>query len=214
MKQVIAFAASKGGAGKSSTCQIVAEVLSHHGQVVTILDGDPNEPQVRWRTGTSKLPITVIGDITENNVVKHINAVDEGYVLIDLEGVASRLVARAIAKADLVVIPFQASTLDAAEAGKTINLITEEEEIVERKIPFKVMLSRTSPVIKTRLETDLAAQLARNGLPLMQNQLNERAAFKSVFAYKTSLYELEPEKVNGIPKAIENAEAVTKEIVS
>lgn len=104
MKQVIAFAASKGGAGKSSTCQIVAEVLSHHGQVVTILDGDPNEPQVRWRTGTSKLPITVIGDITENNVVKHINAVDEGYVLIDLEGVASRLVARAIAKADLVVI--------------------------------------------------------------------------------------------------------------
>lgn len=93
-------------------------------------------------------------------------------------------------------------------------MITEEEEIVERKIPFKVMLSRTSPVIKTRLETDLAAQLERNGLPLMRNQLNERAAFKSVFAYKTSLYELDPEKVNGIPKAIENAEAVTKEIVS
>lgn len=214
MKQVIAFAASKGGAGKSSTCQIVGEVLSHHGQVVTILDGDPNEPQVRWRTGTSKLPITVIGDITENNVVKHINNIDEGYVLIDLEGVASRLVARAIAKADLVIIPFQASALDAAEAGKTINLITEEEEIVERKIPFKVMLSRTNPVIQSKIEKGLVEQLQQAGMPLMEHQLNERSAFKAIFVERTSLYELDPAKVNGIAKAIENAEAVTKEIVA
>ncbi|GAN84025.1 ParA family protein [Novacetimonas hansenii] len=214
MKKVLAFSSSKGGAGKSTTCQIVAQVLAHKGQAVTILDADPNKPQERWRTGDSKLPVKVIGDITENNVVTHINAIEAGYVLIDLEGVASRLVARAIAKADTVIVPFQASTLDANQAGRTINLIKEEEELLEREIPFKVMLSRTNPAIQSRLERDLAAQLARNGLPLMENQLNERSSYKAIFAYKTSLYELSSEKVNGIEKAIMNAEQVTKEIVS
>lgn len=213
-KMVIAIASAKGGAGKSTLAQIMAQVLTKHGQRVTIIDADPNRPQVSWRAGRSAMAFSIIADVTENNVVRHVNAIDEGYVLIDLEGVGSRLVSRAIAKADLVVIPIQPSGLDANEAGKTINLILEEQEVLEREIPFKVVLTRTNPAIRSKIERKITDEMTAIDLPLTASQLNERSAYKAVFVEKVSLYELDPAQVNGIEKAIANAEAVTAEIVN
>lgn len=211
MKFCLVVASKKGGAGKSTLTQIIAQVLAHDGQKVTILDADPNKPQFRWREGKSNLNIKVIGDVSEQNIVKQIDDVQEGFVIVDLEGVGSRLVARAIARADLVMIPIQASGLDAHEAGNTIALITEEEELLRRKIPYKLMLTRTSAMIPSKIERQMVTELQGIGLNVMDAQLNERAAFKSVFVEKLSLYELS-ENVSGLQKAIQNAETVVKEI--
>ncbi|MEN3168759.1 ParA family protein [Gluconobacter sp. OJB] len=211
MKFCLVVASKKGGAGKSTLTQIIAQVLANDGQKVTILDADPNKPQFRWREGKSKLNIKVIGDVSEQNIVKMIDDVQEGFVIVDLEGVGSRLVARAIARADLVMVPIQASGLDAHEAGNTIALITEEEELLRRKIPYKLMLTRTSAMIPSKIERQMVTELTGMGLSLMEAQLNERAAFKSVFVEKLSLYELS-ENVSGLQKAIQNAETVVKEI--
>lgn len=211
---VIAVASKKGGVGKSTLTQVIAQVLAKHGQKVTILDADPNKPQARWRSGDSKFKIEVQDNITESNIIKVINSIDEGYVLVDLEGVGSRLVARAIAKSDLVVIPIQASALDASEAGKTIGLIFEEEEVLERKIPFKVVLTRTNPAIRSKIEKKITDDLNEAEMPLLKNQLNERSAFKNIFSDQVTLYELDAGSVNGVDKAIANAEALVTELLA
>ena len=207
-------ASKKGGAGKSTLSQVIAEVLANDGQEVTIIDADPNRPQARWRQGDSKLSIKVIDEVTESNIVKLIDGVEQGFVIVDLEGIGSRLVARSIARADLVVIPIQASGLDAVEAGNTIALITEEEELLRRKIPYKLVLTRTGVAIPSKIEKQMVLELTEAGINVMKNQLNERAAFKSIFVEKLSLYEMDGSKVSGLEKAISNAEAVCKEILA
>lgn len=212
MKQVIVIANRKGGTSKSTLTQVLSQVLTHQGKEVTIIDADPNRPQVRWRKGESTLPITVIGDTDEDNIVASINGIKSGYVLVDLEGVGSLLTSRAIMKANLVLIPLQASALDTAEAGKTVRLVQKEEEILEKTIPYRIILTRTNPAIRSKIEKKIIDDLSELKLPVLKNQLNERSAFKSIFVDRLSLYELDPAKVNGIDKAIQNAETITKEI--
>lgn len=214
MKVVLVVANRKGGSGKSTLSQVMAEVLANDGQQVTIIDADPNKPQARWKQGDSKQDITVIDDVTESNIVKLVDGVEAGFVIVDLEGIGSRLVARSIARADLVVIPIQASGLDAVEAGNTIALISEEEELLRRQIPYKLVLTRTGVAIPSKIEKQMVTELTDAGINVMKNQLNERAAFKSIFVEKLSLYEMDPAKISGLDKAIQNAEAVVKEILA
>ncbi len=106
------------------------------GASVTIIDADPNRPSVRRRAGKSKCVVEVIGDVTENNIIKVIreHSAARQFVLVDLEGTANRLVSRAITQADLVLIPLQASALDSNEAARVVGLIQEEEEALEGRV--------------------------------------------------------------------------------
>ena len=60
-----------------------------------------------------QLRLRVIGDVTESNVLSVIKseAAVRQFVFIDLEGTASRLVSRAISRADLVIIPCRPAPL-------------------------------------------------------------------------------------------------------
>jgi len=121
----IVFASPKGGAGKSTSAVLLATQLAGHGAAVTLIDADPNRPLSRW----AKLPgkpdnLTVVADVTENSIIDTIETQGRKtpFVIVDLEGTASMMVAYAISRADLVVIPVQGSYLDAAEAAKAIKL--------------------------------------------------------------------------------------------
>ena len=213
---VIVTANPKGGAGKSTASLVMAQSLAHLGASVTIIDADPNRPIVDWRSGKSTLDLTVIGDTAESTIIRQIREekARQQFVFVDLEGTASRLVSRAITQADLVLIPLQASGVDARQASRAVSLIQEEEEALGgRIIPFRILLTRTSPIIKTRIEKEILASLANAGLPLLRMALNERQAFKAVFVRRLALHELDPVQVNGLPEALENANALVAELV-
>lgn len=162
------------------------------------------------------MAIKVVGNVTESSIVSIIrdNSAEHQFVFVDLEGTASRLVSRAITQADLVIIPLQASGVDARQASRAVALIHEEEEILSgRKIPFRVLLTRTNPAIKTRIELEIVNALASAELPLMETQLNERQAYKAVFVRKLALNELDPHRVNGLPEALRNAETLVDELI-
>lgn len=213
---VIVTANPKGGAGKSTTTLVVAQTLAAAGASVTIIDADPNRPIVDWRSGNTALNLDVIGDASESTIIRQIR--DEKskkqFVFVDLEGTASRLVSRAITQADLVLVPLQASAVDARQASRSIALIHEEEEALNgRIIPFRILLTRTSPIIKTRIEKEILASLGNADLPILNTALNERQAFKAIFVRRLALHELDPAQVNGLPEAIENAQALAGELV-
>jgi chromosome partitioning protein len=190
---VIVMASSKGGAGKSTLTLVLAQALDALGATVTIIDADRNKPIDRWKTGNSKTTIEVVSDVTESNIVQLIrqNSGHRQFVLVDPEGTANRLVSRAISQAAMVLIPLQASELDSNEAGRAVGLIQEEEEVsYGRTIPFRVILTRTSPLIATRIENSIYKVLKKNNIPLMQTRLNERQAYKAIFSQQVTLDEL------------------------
>ncbi len=220
---VIAIANPKGGAGKSTTALLLSQVLAAQGASVTIFDCDPNHPIKTWKFGSepetpvtlTTSPVEVIGDTTEANILTRLDEyrAKRQFVILDLEGTASRLTSRALSRAQLVVIPIQASTVDADQAAKAIGLVMEEEQSFERKIPFRVVLTRTSPRVKTRLEQEIVKDLESAEIPTFREQINERAAFKAMFHYRLALDELDPSLVNGVGKAIQNAERFAAELI-
>ena len=211
---VVVFANPKGGAGKSTSTLILAQTIAKAGASVTVIDADPNRPILDWRSGESRSAFRVIGDANESTIVRIITEerARQQFVFVDLEGTASRLVSRAISRADLVIVPLQASAVDARQASRAVSLVQEEEETLGREISFRVLLTRTSPLIATKLEREIVAVLRTAELPQFATHLNERQAFKAVFARRLSLDELNPRQVSGIAEAIANAEKLADEL--
>lgn len=213
---VIVTANPKGGAGKSTATLVLAQTLAHLGATVTVIDADPNRPIVDWRSGESALPLNVIGDADESRIIRTIRdeRTRQQFVFVDLEGTASRLVSRAITQADLVLIPLQASGVDARQASRAVDLIHEEEEALgDRKISFRILLTRTNPIIATKIEKEIVAALTEAGLPLLATRLHERQAYKAVFVRRLALHELDATQVNGLTEALTNAQQLADEVV-
>jgi len=212
---VIAVANPKGGAGKSTTTLVVASTLAANGASVMILDCDPNRPIRDWRRGPSKNPLIVDGDVNESNITTKLDTYrrQHQFVFVDLEGTASRLMSRALARSQLVIIPIQASPTDAEQAAKAIRLIQEEEQSFEKTIPYRVLFTRTSPAIPTKLERAILSQLRGGHVPQFGTHLNERSAYKSMFYHQLALEELDPADVNGLPQARDNAAKLAEELI-
>lgn len=213
---VITVANPKGGAGKSTAALVLATSLAQQGASVIILDCDPNRAIEGWRAGSSKNPVIVDGGITESTITSRLDEYRKKYqfVFVDLEGTASRLMSRALARAQLVIIPIQASPPDAELAARAIHLIREEEQAFEKTIPYRVLFTRTSPAIASKLETQITAQLKASEVPMFRNHLNERSAYKAMFYYQRDLEELDPRNVNGLPAARDNAFRLAEELVN
>ena len=147
---VISFANPKGGAGKTTTALLLASELAARGAQVTVIDADPE----RWISQWGALPgkpdnIAIIGNVTEDSIVDAIEAASANsqFVIVDLEGTASLMVANAIGMSDLVVIPTQGSSMDAKGGAKTIRLIRNQERMARRPIRHAVVLTRTSAAV-------------------------------------------------------------------
>ncbi|MGX7709383.1 nucleotide-binding protein [Methylobacterium sp. Gmos1] len=211
---VIAVSNPKGGTGKSTTALVLATTLARHGASVTLFDCDPNRNLVAWKDGPTTCPITVIGHADSTNIGRMLKG--EGarsqFVIADLEGTASLMVASAILAADLTLIPMQGSAMDATQARRAIDYIEDQAATVGPRA-YRVLFTRTKPGFATRDERAIREKLAASGVPMMANDLAERAAYRSMFTYRQSLDELDPQAVNGLDKARENADALAGEIV-
>ena len=207
----------KGGAGKSTTALLLATQLARAAGV-SLVDADPNRPVKAWGAGKGKeaLPnLKIIADADEENIIERIEqaAAETPFVVVDLEGTAAKIVLLAVSQADLVLIPMQGSHLDAAQAGRALQVIRQQEKMARRTVPFRVVLTRTSPIIRTRTLAHIQNGMESGGVPVMRTQLNEREAFKAMFSFQTSLEGLDPKEVANLDKAIANAESFTAEVI-
>src|SRR5215210_1071704 len=149
----IVFASPKGGAGKSTSAVILATELALKGTAVTIIDADPNKPVSQWARREGCPPnLSVIADISEKTIIDEIEsaAAKTPFVIVDLEGTASMMVAYAISRADIVIIPTQPSQLDAKQAARAVALIKQQERAFKKSIPFAILYTRTSSAIRTK----------------------------------------------------------------
>ena len=145
-----------------------------HGQLVTVIDADPNRPVSRWAERPGKpATLTVIEDVTEDTILGTIKRASEksAFVIVDLEGTASMTVAYAISRADLVIIPSQGSHLDAEQAAKAVRLVRKQEEAFNLSIPMVVLFTRTSAAIRTRDLKRIEGNFAKAGVAVFNVDL-------------------------------------------
>ncbi|MFL5283263.1 MAG: AAA family ATPase [Rhodopila sp.] len=211
----IAFASSKGGVGKSTSAVLLATELAGRGASGTIIDADPNQPVTRWSRKPGRPDkLTVIG-VTEETLI---DTIDEAarrttFVIIDLEGSASLMVAQAMSRADLVIIPTQGSELDAIEALKVIKFIGRQEKVYQKTIPYGVLFTKTSPAVRPRTLRSLEQDMLQQGIPLFGTALNERDAFRAIFSFGGTLSGLDPNAVSNVPAALNNARQFVAETI-
>ncbi len=104
------------------------------------------------------------------------------FVLVDCEGIQSAMVGYAISYSDLVLIPMQASQLDAPKAASMIHMVKTQEKVARRSIPYVLTLTRTRPAIITGSQTHIERSLVEQKLPTMQNKLCDREAYRALFS--------------------------------
>ena len=162
----IVVASPKGGAGKSTTAVLLGTELARAGVDVTFLDCDPNRSLTVWADrGTLPDRVSVLSDVGEAEIVRTIKSADADgkVVIVDLEGVASRLVSRAISQADLVLTPMRATTLDATIGARALALVAEEEETLDRPIAHAVVFTMTKAIL-SKPHKSIAASLIGQGV--------------------------------------------------
>jgi chromosome partitioning protein len=211
----IAFISPKGGVGKTTAALLLASQLAR-GAKVSVIDADPNHPIQSWAKGTT-LPgnLSIVADVDEDNILDRIEevAAQTPFVIVDLEGTAAKIVLLAVSQADLVIIPMQGSQLDAEQASRAIRVLKQHEKMTGRAVPYGVLLSRTSPIIRTRTMGHIQDGLVDAGVPLFKTQLHEREAFRAIFSFRQTLENLDPKDVSNLDKAIANAEQFTVEVI-
>ena len=214
---VISFANPKGGAGKTTTALLLASELASKGARVAIIDADPEKWISQWGALPGKPDnIEIVGEVTEDSIVDLIEdaATSAQFVVVDLEGTASLMVANAIGMSDLVVIPTQGSSMDAKGGAKTIRLIRNQERMARRAIPHAVVLTRTSAAVTSRALRNVQDQLLQAGIEVFATAIVERAAFRDIFDYGGALADLDPAQVSNVEKARLNAQKFAGEVLT
>ncbi|ESQ92541.1 ParA family protein [Asticcacaulis benevestitus] len=211
---VIAFANSKGGSGKTTTALLLACHLARSRRV-TIIDGDPRQPITSWAGKEGHVPenLTVIGKITEDNVQQIIEdaAVKDPFVIVDLEGTASKLMAYAIGQSDFIVIPCKEQQQDAEAAVQVIRAMQRDFKMMGRSVPFAILFTMTK-WIKARASKVIVEQFKTSTIPTFNAEITDRDAFSQIFLRGGTIYDLKGTS-NNLEKAVENVEQFTIELI-
>jgi chromosome partitioning protein len=211
----IAFVSPKGGAGKTTSAFLLSTALAKLYDV-TLIDADPNHPIRTWSAGgNAPERLSIISDVDEDSIIEKIEtaAAQTPFVIVDLEGTASKIVIYAISQADFVIIPTQGSQLDANEASRAIRVVMQSQKMTRTETPYAVLLTRTSPSIRTRGLAHIQNGLVGAGIPVLETELNERDAFKAVFSFQQTLDGLSAADVPNLDKAKINVWEFVEEVI-
>lgn len=212
---IITAANSKGGSGKSTLIIILATALTESGATVSVIDADPQMTIGKWASESSGLKFKVRHDVDENSIRKVIDeeAAEAQFVLVDIQGRASRLMSRVLMACDLALVPLAPSEFDADPGADTVTIISECEQDSNRRIPYRIVFNRTNPAIVTTSEKEIIEEIREGGLPLLTTHLHDRQAYRLIARRKCSLFDLDAEKVSNLGKATDNALQLAAEIV-
>lgn len=239
---LVLFANTKGGSGKTTAALVFAGEVLKHGAKLVLFEGDPNQPLARWASrrnvpvimGADAKPrstaectqaiekaaadgsrLVVVHDGDEDRVFDWIEAATAWahFVVADPEGSPNQWLQDVAQSADLVVIPFAPTALDAHQVSKTVTVLGRVGRRTGRRVPHRVLLTRAG-VIQTRDERKIRLALQDGGMPVLATSLRDRPAFRAIFDVDKDLSELDGASVNGLDGARVNAAELANEIIS
>ena len=165
--------------------------------------------------GEGRGRLVVVHDDDQENLFEWIEGANSwGYfVIADPEGSPNEWLTDVTSQADLVIIPFAPSALDAKQVSRTVQVLTRVSKRTGRPVNYKILLTRAGAIM-TRDEREIRAGLERAGLPLMTAALRERPAYRGLFKMDAMIQELPAEAINGLDAARRNAVEYAAEVVA
>jgi chromosome partitioning protein len=213
---VISVANPKGGSGKTTTSLILAEFFSAAGKSVVVIDNDPTQNLMHWMNQReargASCPFKIVPKATPDDYDETLDELSKTteVCIVDTEGVKDLMSSVVTMSSDLVLIPLQASPMDARNAAAQLSIILLAERHSKRTIPYRFVFTRTNATIATRLFKAIEAEM--DGMPVAKTHIVERAAYKHMHEDGYLLGELDPLTVSGLPKAEQNAIELVNEI--
>jgi chromosome partitioning protein len=135
------------------------------------------------------------------------------YFILDLPGASTPLLATAVGMSDHVLIPIQGCAMDAKGGAQVLELLQYLETKANILIPHSVVLTRVNSMVTTRALTVVKQLLAERKVRVLDTPIIERSAYRDLFDYGCSLYEMEAERFSNLDKAKENAQAFAGEVL-
>jgi chromosome partitioning protein len=207
MAFVVAVAQRKGGAGKSTLAATLATTFAASGQRVALLDTDPQKSLLRWwqeraAAGPRARAIS-FEDPSGWRLTAAVERLARSHdtVVLDTPPHAETDSRVAIRAAGLVLVPLQPSPADLWAMEGTLALVAEERR---RAV---LVLNRVPSAGKLREE--IARELLRRELPLLEPCLGNRTAFAVAFAQGLGVVESAPRGT-----AAEEARAVAAAVMA
>ncbi|MGR0185406.1 ParA family protein [Azospirillum aestuarii] len=191
MGRIITIGSSKGGVGKTTLVNALAEFLKRRGASVFCIDADPNKNLSGWLAATGMVEFAVV---QADDLVQVANEVSTShdFVLVDVPGANSTALVNAIDISSLVLIPTKADAKDVVEAFRTyqhvVNAITKARRFSPKAhIPAAAVLSQ----VDRRASVDQIARKQLEGLsiPTLKADLGLKASINHAsFAQKPAPY--------------------------
>lgn len=208
---VIVVASPKGGVGKTTVSIMLAEELAHRDYLVGVVEADKARHIAKYLAGRSIHDRETEGGegIEQANENFHLftdedpktlgstirQASEENdIVVVDLPGFEGLEFTRAVARANLVIIPMKPTVMDNSGAQTAMSQIAIEEDHLGRKIDFRLLLSmvqdaknREKATALPKIEAELRKHIHDSKFPRLNAEITmRRSAIPGAYGYAMS----------------------------
>lgn len=167
----ITISSRKGGVGKSTTAVHLSAYLARKGDLVLLVDGDPNRSVLRW-SKRGDLPFDAVDTNQLATYLMSGNRPD--HVVVDTEAHPSLDDLQSLTRScDLLIVP---STPDGLSLD-TLPLLMEDLRQVEAPCPWKILLTAIPPK-PSPAGKDAREYLEVRGAPLFDGWIRRYEAFR------------------------------------
>lgn len=181
------FVNQKGGVGKSTLCQNVAECLSRLGQKVLLIDADKQGTSSDWASLRSEGRFTVVSMARENMALDAMKlATDYDFTLIDGPPHADAISRSCIVASDLVAVPIEPGGASRWSSNLTVRQLTEAQQF---KPSLKCGFVVTRKITGTVLGRDARSMAADAGIPIFQTEIEQRVVYAEALTMGKTVFE-------------------------
>lgn len=181
------FVNQKGGVGKSTLSQNVADCLSRLGQKVLLIDADKQGTSSDWASLRSENRFTVVSMARENMALDAMKiAADYDFTVIDGPPHADAISRSCIVASDIVIVPIEPGGASRWSSNLTVRQL-KEAQVLKQTLKCGFVVSRK--ITGTVLGRDARAMAADAGIPIFKTEIEQRVAYAEALTLGKTVFE-------------------------